>query len=183
MNTSFITLLATEPGRIIGFDTQLLVDLGLQLTSTLIIILVMYKLLFGPMTAFLDKRKNSIAKDINDAKLTKKDADQLKLDYEQKLAKIDEEASQILKETRAKALAREEQILQEAKKEADSIKEKALSDIKLEQERVKAEMKQQMIELSTMMASKFVVASIDEAKHHQIIDEIIEEMGDVQWLN
>nr|WP_302599390.1 F0F1 ATP synthase subunit B [uncultured Cellulosilyticum sp.] len=185
MNTSFITVLAAteEAGRIIGFDVQLLWDLALQWISTFIIIFILYKLLFKPMTEFLDKRKDGIAKTIDDARSSKASALELKADYESKLAKIEEEADRILKDTRAKALAREEQIIAEAKQEAESIKQKALNDIALEQERVKDDMKKQMIEVSSMMASRFVATAMDEAKHQEMIDGIIKEMGDVQWLN
>ena len=125
MNTSFITVLAAteEAGRIIGFDVQLLWDLALQWVSTFIIIFILYKLLFKPMTEFLDKRKDGIAKTIDEARSSKASALELKADYEAKLAKIEEEADQILKDTRAKALAREEQIIAEAKQEAESIKQ------------------------------------------------------------
>lgn len=184
MNTSFITVLAAEQaGRIIGFDVQLLWDLGLQWVSTAIIIFALYKILFAPVTEFLEKRKAGIAKTIDEAKDSKASALELKADYEAKLAKIEEEADQILKDTRAKAVAREEQIIAEARKEAESIRQKALNDIALEQERVKDEMKQQMIEVSSIMASKFVASAMDETKHQEMIDSIIKEMGDVQWLN
>lgn len=189
MNTSLITMLtatvdaATQPGRIIGFDAQLLWDLGMQLFNTAVIVIVLYVVLHKPLTAMLDKRKAGIAKDIDDAKAASADAAKLKADYEKRITTIDEEAAEILKEARAKALVREEQIIAEARKEAQSIKEKAANDIKLEQERVKDEMKTQMIDVSTLMASKFVALSIDEAKQNEIIDDIIKEMGDVQWLS
>ena len=184
MNTSLITMLAAQqPGRVIGFDAQLMWDLGMQLFNTLIIVGILYIFIHKPVTAMLDKRKQGIAQNIDDAKAAKADAIELKADYEERIAKIDEEAAQILKEARAKALVREEQIIAEAKKEAQNIKEKAAKDILLEQERVKDEMKTQMIDVSTLMASKFVALSLDEAKQNEIIDEIINGMGDVQWLS
>lgn len=184
MNTSLITLLASElPGRIIGFDAQLIWDLGMQLFSTFLIVIVLYRVLHKPITEMIDKRKKGIAQNIDDAKAAKADANRIKADYEEKINQIDEQAAQILKEARAKALVREEQIIAEARKEAQSIKEKAENDIRLEQERVKDEMKTQMIDVSAMMASKFVALSIDEKKQNEIIDEVIKEMGDVQWLS
>lgn len=184
MNTSLISVLAAEQaGRIIGFDAQLLTDLGMQLFNTFLIVIVLYMVLHKPVTAMLDKRKEGIAKNIDDAKAAKADAIELKAEYEQKIAKIDEEAAKLLKEARAKALAREEEIIAEARKEAEAIKAKAAADMALEQERIKDEIKTQMIDISTLMASKFVAFSIDEVKQNQIIDEVIEEMGDVQWLS
>ncbi|WP_083258615.1 F0F1 ATP synthase subunit B [Cellulosilyticum sp. I15G10I2] len=184
MNTSFITLLsATEPSKIIGFDMALLWDLGVIWISLFVIIWILYRLLFKPVTEFLDKRKNTIAQTISDAASQKASAIELKADYEAKLKNIKDEANQILKDTRAKALIREEEIIKAAREEAENIKQKALSDIKLEQERVKDDLKKEMIEISTIMASKFVSASIDETKHNALIDEIIKEVGDVQWLS
>ena len=184
MNTSLITMLSAElPGRIIGFDAQLFWDLGMQLFNTFLIVILLYYILHKPVTEMLEKRKQGIAKNIDDAKAAKADAIELKATYEEKITKIDEEAAAILKEARAKAVAREEQIIAAAKKEAEAIKAKAAADIRLEQEKVKDEMKTQMIDVSTLMASKFVALSIDEAKQNEIIDEVIKEMGDVQWLS
>ena len=184
MNTSFITLLSTtEPGKIIGFDLALVWDLGVVWLSLFVIIWILYKLLFKPVTEFLDKRKNAIAQTIHEAASKKASAAQLKGEYEEKLKKIRDEADQILKDTRAKALLREEEIIKAAKQEAENIKQKALSDIKLEEERVKDELKKEIIEISSIMAGKFVSASIDETKHHEMINEVIREMGDVQWLS
>ncbi len=189
MNTSFITLLSTaqntapEPGKIVGFDIGLIWDLSLQWLALFVIIFILYKLLFKPVTEFLEKRKNAIKQTIDDANHQKASAVEMRANYEAKISNIEEEANKILKEARAKALAREEEIIKAAKEEAELIKQKAFSDIKLEQARIKDEMKKEMIELSTIMAGKFVSASIDDTKHTELIDNIIKEMGDVQWLN
>lgn len=186
MNTSFITLLsATEatPSKIIDFSAVLPFELILQWISLFVIIWILYILLFKPVTAFLDKRKESIARTIDEAKNQKSSAIELKAEYEAKLGSIKEEANEILKDTRTKALAREEEIIRAAKQEAESIKQKALEDIKLEEERVKDELKKEMIDISTMMASQFVTTSMDEQKHHELIDKVIKEMGDIQWLS
>ena len=68
------------------------------------------------------------------------------------------------------------------REEAEVIKTKAFKDIELEKERVQAEMKAEMIEVASLMASKFVAASMDENKQNELVDEMIKEMGDVQWL-
>ena len=99
MNTSLITMLSAElPGRIIGFDAQLLWDLGMQLFNTFLIVILLYYILHKPVTEMLEKRKQGIAKNIDDAKAAKADAIELKANYEEKITKIDEEAAAILKE-------------------------------------------------------------------------------------
>ncbi|OON97777.1 MAG: ATP synthase F0 subunit B [Epulopiscium sp. Nele67-Bin005] len=148
-----------------------------------IIILILRKLLFQPVTDFIEKRKAAIAEEVNSAANAKSSAEKLQADYEEKLKYINREADTILKESRQKALAREAEIVEAAKVEAEAIKQKAKQDIIMEQDKAKAQIKTEMIEVASLMASKFVNASIDDAQQNQLITEIIDEMGDVQWLN
>lgn len=153
-----------------------------QLFALFLIIAILAKLLFKPVSEFLEKRQAMIAAEVNDAANAKKDAEGLKKDYQNKIVNIEAEAGEILKEARAKALVREEEIINAAREEAENIKAKAFKDIELEKERVQAEMKAEMIEVAGLMASKFVAASMDENKQNELVDEMIKEMGDVQWL-
>lgn len=184
MNAAFTTLLSIpDISKIIEFTTPTLWEWAIQVFNLLLIIWILKKLLFKPVTEFLEKRRLAIAKDINDAKMAKTDANTLKGDYEARLVHINQERDSILKDARQKALTREAQIIEAAHQEAESIKQRALQDIALEEQRVKAEMKQEMLEVATLMAGKFVATSIDQNKQDELVGEIIEEMGDVQWLN
>ncbi|MDA3733367.1 F0F1 ATP synthase subunit B [Niameybacter massiliensis] len=168
--------------KIIEFSMQTGWEWFVQLLALFLIIAILAKLLFKPVSEFLDKRQAMIAAEVNGATNAKKDAESLKKDYQSKLVNIEAEASEILKQARAKALVREEEIINEAKKEAEAIKEKAFKDIELEKERVQSEMKQEMIEVATLMASKFVAESMSADKQNALVDDMIKEMGDVQWL-
>lgn len=169
--------------KIIEFSMVTVWDWFFQLGALFLIIFILAKLLFKPVSDLLEKRQAGIAANINDAKNAKNDAATLKSEYESKIADINAEAGDILKAARAKALAREEEIIAAAKAEAEAIKIKAMEDMKLEQERVRAEIKDEMIEVATLMAGKFVATVMDDAKQSELIEEIIGEMGDVQWLN
>lgn len=168
--------------KIIEFSMQTGWEWFVQLFALFLIIAILAKLLFKPVSEFLEKRQAMIAAQVNDATNAKKDAEGLKKDYESKLVNIEAKANEILKEARVKALAREEEIINEARNEAENIKAKAFKDIELEKERVQAEMKQEMIEVATLMASKFVQESMTAEKQNALVDEMIKEMGDVQWL-
>ncbi len=168
--------------KIIEFSMVTVWDWFVQLLALFLIIYILYKLLFKPVTEFLEKRQALIASDMQQAETAKTSANTLKAEYEQKIAHIEDERDTILKDARAKALKNEEQIIASAHEEADAIKAKALRDIALEQERVQAEIKTQMIEVANLMASKFVAESMNEDKQNQLVDEMIKEMGDVEWL-
>jgi F-type H+-transporting ATPase subunit b len=167
----------------IDFSLRLIFDWGIQVVSILVIVWILKKLLFKPVTEFIENRKAAIAKEVEDADMAKNNAMKLKIEYENKLSEVDQEVDAILKQAREKALRQEAQMIEAAKKEAEAIKNKAFHEIKLEQNRVQAQMKEEMIEVAALMASKFVQERLDESQQAKYIDEIITEMGDVQWLN
>ncbi len=168
--------------KIIEFSMVTVWEWFWQVLALVIIVLILKKLLFQPVSDFLEKRRQLIANDVQSAANSKKQAQVLEMDYNKKIAHINQEADMILKDARAKALAREAQIVDEAKVEAEAIRRKAQEDIILEQEKVKAEIKAEMIEVAALMASKFVQSSMDQSKQDTLIAEIVEEMGDVSWL-
>jgi len=153
-----------------------------QVLALLLIIWILKKLMFQPVTDFLEKRRELIANDVQAAADVKTAANQLKEEYDSKIKNINDESDRILTKARQKAIDRETQIIEEAKEEAAAIKTKAKHDTELELEKVRAEMKDEMISVAALMASKFVKSELTSEKQEELITEIIGEMGDVSWL-
>lgn len=184
MNPQYVVFGAIETAsRIIEFSPRTGFEWIVQIVNLLVIIGLLSWLLFKPVGAFLLARTLRIQNQIDDAKNQKNKADSYRKEYETKLAKIQEEANEILRQARAKAKQNEQQIISDARAQAEEIRKRSLIEIELEKERVKDEMKKEMIEVATLMASKFVATSMDDHKQNELIDEIINEAGDVQWLN
>ena len=89
----------------------------------------------------------------------------------------------ILGEARNRASLREQEIIAEAKAEAETLKNRAMVDIQREQEKAKDEIKKQIIEVSSIMAGKFIAETIDQKKQEKLVDEVISDLGDVKWLS
>ena len=54
-------------------------------------------------------------------------------------------------------------------------------EVELEKNKVRDEMKQEMVQVASAMAGKFVEASMNKDKQAQLIDETLKEMGDETW--
>ena len=154
-----------------------------MLVNLFVIIGILSYFLFKPVGEFLRNRTERIKGQIDDAKDQNDKAAGLRTEYEAKLAEIEQEATEILRTARAKAKQNEQEIISEARIEAEEIRKRSRMEIGLEQERIKDEMKKEMIEVASMMASKFVASSMDDAKQNELINQIIDEAGDVQWLS
>lgn len=167
--------------RIFGLDWQLLADIGVQAIAVFVLFVALSYLLFNPARDLLRKRQEFVANELAQASKDKEEANEYKVAYNAKLKQVDKEAEEILSETRKKALKRENEIVAEAKEEAHRIITRANKEAELEKSKVVNEVKQEMIAVASVMAGKFVAASLDETKQSQLVDEALKEMGDDTW--
>lgn len=147
---------------------------------TIINVLIMYfilkKFLFGKVSDFMANRSSSIEADINEAKSSKEEANELKLKYENQLKTAETEGKKIVEEYKVKATKLSDEMLEEAKKDAALVRERAKLDAKREMDKAKEEVKKQVIALSMLAAAKSMGGQLDEAKHHNLIKDFIDKV-------
>ena len=170
-------------GRLFGLDMQLLFGMAFQALAILLLFVALTYILYKPVLKVLEDRKQRIANDVASAKQDKADASEFKAEYEAKLKNIDKEADVILGEARKKALAKENEIIAQAKDEAARIVAHAKNEAELEMKKAKDEIKQQIIEVATLMAGKIVTVSLDDEDQANLIQETLKEMGEETWLS
>lgn len=174
-------MLAEEYTFLFDLNAQLLFDTVLLAIAVFFLFLLMSNLLFNPARKLLKDRQSRIAKDISDANEDKESAAALKAEYEGKLKDIDKEAEVILSEARQKALKNESKIIDEAKQEAARIIKRAQEEAELEKKHAMDDVKQDMIQIASMMAQKVVAASIDTRIQDSLVEETLREMGESTW--
>ena len=164
------------------FDVETLKELSFQLINTFIICVALGWFLYKPVKEFLRKRSERIANQLLEAENAVKESQRNRSTYEQKLAEIDQERSDILEKARKIAIEKENAIIENARREASVILNRARLEIEREQDKAKSEVKTQMIEIASLIAKKYVQASIDLALQDRLIDEAIQDLGDASWL-
>lgn len=106
-----------------------MMSLGWNLVWTIINLIVLYllmkKFLIGPVLGIMEKRKACIAKEMEEARVSREKAEELKLQYEKSLAMAKEESSQILENAKTDARQARESIVKNANNEAAKIIEAA----------------------------------------------------------
>ncbi len=175
-------LLALD-NRIFGLDAQLLFQVAFQAIAVFILFLLATYLLLNPVRKILNDRKERVMREQMEAAENKKAAVGLKEEYDGKLKEVDKVSEQILRDSRKKALERENEILAEAREEASRIVSSARQEAELEKKRVKDEVKQEMISVACAMSEKIAAASLDEEQQNALIEQTLEEMGEDTWLN
>ena len=164
-----------------NLDAQLLFDTVLLAVAVFFLFMLMSYLLFNPARKLLKDRQDRIESDINTAVADKESAAALKAEYEGKLKDIDKEAEAILTEARQKALKNQNKIVDDAKEEASRIIKRAREE--LERKKALDDMKQEMIQIASLMAQKAVAASITTDIQDTLVEETLKEMGESTWLS
>ena len=95
--------------RIFGLDPQLLFDTAIGLLAMLVLFILLSYLLFNPARKLIQKRKEFIASQLEEAAKAEKDAKELETQYRAKLDKVEDEAEEMLSDARKKALDKEPQ--------------------------------------------------------------------------
>lgn len=180
-----IPLLSSDvpDGFVIMFTPQTLVQVALHMLTVLLLFYVLGRLLFKPVRNLLENRKNEIADEYKRIDEDTEAVASLKTEYEGKLQNINAEADQILTHARKRAIEREDEIVKEAKAEADRLMKRAHLEIEREKEQMKDEVRREIIEVATVMASKFVAASMGDELKNQLVEETLSGMGESTWLN
>lgn len=183
ISNSIALLASSADGYVIAFTEQTMWQVIGHMLTVLLLFFILAKLLFKPVREILEKRRNEIASEYQRIEEDTEAVATLKTEYEDKLKNINKEADQILAHARKRAIEREDEIIKEAKEEADRLMKRAHLEIEREKEQMKDEMRREIIEVATVMASKFVAASISDEKKNALVNETLSDMGDSTWLN
>lgn len=144
-----------------------------QIINTLILFFILRKILFKPVTAFLEKRRLTVQEALDNAEYDRIAASKLKSDYELKLQDAREEARSIVERATKQAQTRQDEIVREARSEAALIRERAGNDVALQQEQALGYLRDQAADMAVAAAGQILGAEIDGTKHKSLIDRFL----------
>jgi F-type H+-transporting ATPase subunit b len=135
------------------------------------------KLLFKPVSEFMENRTNKIENSLKVASQKNEEADKLKNEYQNQLQTAREQADGILKEAQARAAREYDSMLAQAKAETQDLLAKSRADIERERQQMIKEIKNQVATLALAAASKVIEANMDNDKNRALVDKFIDEEG------
>ncbi len=139
--------------------------------SFAIIFIVLRAWVFGPLTAMMEKRRQTIAQGLEDARI----AAEARANAEKEAGRIIAEAQAKAAETMRDATERAEHVEEEirAQAEADVAKSRAaaLTELEGERNRMLAELRGQVAALAIAAAQKLIGASMDEKRQRELLAE------------
>lgn len=150
----------------------------LTIINFLILVYVLKRLLWGPLTKFLDDRAKGIEDAIRATEVNREEAQRLVEQQEETLRKARREAKEIVDRGIAEAAREARRVRQEAAEQAAKIVEQGRADIALEVEQAKLELRSQTADLSVALAERILRRSLREEDHRTLIETSLRE-----WTN
>ena len=145
-----------------------------------LLLLVVFKLfLFKPIMSVLDARRGEIEGGYKDAEAHRQEAEELRAQYEQRLASVEEEIRGKITEAIKDGQRMREEILADSRAKADGILTKAQEEIHREQEKAMVQLKTTVADLAISAAGKLIEEKLDPAKHRQLVTRFIDNLDEV----
>ena len=146
--------------------------------NLLILYLILKKIAFKPLKNMIDSRQKEVDDMYTNAENAESKANELRLEYEEKISGAKAESEEILRNAQRRAILREEEIIKAAEAEAGRIVERAGEEIELERRRAVNEVKDEVSEIAISIAEAVIERDISESEHKELINSFIEKMGD-----
>ena len=146
-----------------------------QLTATLILVLILSKFLVKPVKNYMAARQAYIQGNLDEAASKNKEAYAKLADANSQIKEAKVTSKQMVENAKVTALNEKDRIVEETKLEVASMKEKARKDIENERVQMKEELKNELIDVALLAASKVVEREVSAKDNKKIIDEFINE--------
>jgi len=151
--------------------------------TVIVLFLILKKFFFERVHNFMVARQNAIQDAYDNAEAVNHKADERLDTYNKRIAHIESEGREIIKNAKLKAEKQANDIIEEANKKAEMMIEHAVKEIEKEKVHAIADMKDQIITLSLLAAEKIMEKDFEREGHEAFIDNIIEQTGASKWQN
>lgn len=152
-------------------------DVIYTLINIVILVVLLRIFLWKPVLGILEKRRETIQNDLDQAAQTNREAQAVKAEYETALTGARQESAALVEQARAQAAQKYEAIVAKANAEAVAIRDQARADARAEKEQVLAEARGELADLAVLAAARLLGGTVDEAVDRRILDDWLTEMG------
>ena len=143
----------------------------IQIVNLLIAYVVIAKWIVGPIMGLLEKRRQTIAQGLEDARV----AAEARANAEKEAAKVltdaQAEAGKVVRESTERATVAAKEVKTAADVEAVKARGAALAEVEGERNRILGDLRGQVAALSIAAAQKLVGEALDEKRQHTLINE------------
>ena len=151
--------------------------------TVIVLFLVLKKFFFEKVKNFMETRSNSIQDAFDSAEAVNRRADEKMQNYTKRIANVEAEGREIIRDAKIKADAQAREIIEDANKQATEIMNKAEKNIEREKQKAMEEMRKEVAALAILAAERIVEREIQNIGQDEIVDEVINKARSTGWQN
>jgi F-type H+-transporting ATPase subunit b len=145
----------------------------------LVIFAILYKFFYHPVLKFLDDRGDGIALNISEAERARADADAVLKGYSDKMASAKQESMEIMERATQVGEETRRALLEQSRTESAALIDKARQEIQRERDEAINSLRREVGSIAVMAAEKILGRAVTEADHAHVVDEFLNEVGEV----
>lgn len=142
----------------------------------LVLLALLGKFAWKPLLAALDRRHEMINDALDNAEKAKQELGQLQQDSAKIVSEARTEAQEIVGRSRVEAEKLKGDMVEKAREEADSIVRNAEKTIELEMAKALAELRNEVADLSLLVASKLIQKNLSKEENQVLIEESLKKI-------
>ena len=150
----------------------------ISLINLLIIYLILKKILFKPVQKVMTERRSQVDRMYSDANESRSAANEMKQEYEHRLATARQEADTMIRTAAQTAQQKGDQIVADAKAQASYAKQKAEVEIELQKQQMLKDVQGEISDLAVSIASKVVEKEVSRQEYDGFVDDFIRNVGE-----
>ena len=147
-----------------------------QLVSFVIFLYLMRRLLFGPITDMLRRRRERISESLQEAESLRGQVERERAEFQSELASAQAEAQRIRDEAARSAEALRVREVERAREEAERLRSDARAEIDRSRAQVREELRQETAELVLSATASVLDRSIDDPEHRRLVQEALADV-------
>lgn len=155
-----------------------------QILSEIIVQVLGFLAVFGLLKAFawdkllgtIDARRKKIENEFAAIEGKKQDLEKLGKDYQQRLDHIDQEARTKIQEAANVGVALAKDIQEKARQDAQKLLDRASAEIEQDLVKARLSVRNQIVELSSLMTEKIIQEKLNEKDHARLIDQFMKDL-------
>lgn len=144
---------------------------------------IMKRFFFEKVHNFMVSRENAVKESFENAEQVNLLANEKLQTYEKKIANLENEGREIIKNAKLKAEERADEIINEANEKVQAMLQRAQEEIEQEKIRAIAEMREQIVTMAIYAAEKIIEQKLDMTGQEEILSDILDEAGRATWQN
>ncbi len=149
----------------------------IQICATIILFIYVRFFLWKTVTGMIDARRANIEKELASKDDALKELELAKQEAESIVSNAKEEATLIIERAKTTSTIEANNIKNRALAEIEAKKEASVEQINSERKKAEESLRDEIITVAYTLAEKITEKEIDEAKHQDLVDDFLKEVG------